>query len=85
MYLHLGGDAAVAEKDIISIHDYAIFHRTENREFMRQLEASGDLVQLADKEPKSLVITVNKAYLSAISSVTLRRRAGMVFDIDDKY
>lgn len=33
-------------QDIISIHDYAIFHRTENREFMRQLEASGHLVQL---------------------------------------
>jgi len=85
MYLHLGGDAAVAEKDIISIHDYAIFRQAENREFLQQLQQSGRLERLAEKEPKALVVTMDKAYLSAISSVTLKRRAGMIFDIDDKY
>ncbi len=85
MYLHLGGDAAVAEKDIISIHDYAIFQLEENRDFFQRLEQSGRLQRLSDKKPKALVVTVDKVYLSAISSITLKRRAGMIFDIDDKY
>ena len=50
MYLHLGGDAAVAEKDIISIHDYAIFRQAENREFLQQLQQSGRLERLAEKD-----------------------------------
>ena len=85
MYLHLGGDAAVAEKDIISIHDYAIFQLEENRDFFQRLEQFGRLQRLSDKKPKALVVTVDKVYLSAISSITLKRRAGMIFDIDDKY
>lgn len=83
MFLHLGSDRTVAVDDIISINDYEIVSSDINREFMERMNTLGRVVNILEKQPKSFVLTKDKVYLSAISSLTLKRRAGMIFDIDE--
>ncbi len=85
MFLHLGSDWSVAMRDIISIHDYAIFAMDGNQAYLKQLEQQGKVVNPLEKEPKSVVVTGDKVYFSAISALTLKRRAQLPFDIDEKY
>lgn len=81
MFLHLGGNLSLAVEDIISIHDYRIMVSRENRDCWRLLQSQGRIVYTVS-QPKSVVITKDNIYLSAISVLTLRRRAGMIFDTD---
>lgn len=85
MFLHLGNNQVVETEEIISIHDYALFQREENRDFFARLEKSGRLIRL-ENEPKSLVLTEENAYFSAISSLTLKKRAlqANIYEDDSK-
>ncbi len=87
MFLHIGGDLVLPFSSIISIHDIRIFSEGVNREYIEKLDRQGRLVHLKDKEkvPKAAVVTDEAVYLSAISSLTLKRRAGFIEDTDDKY
>lgn len=85
MFLHLGNDWAVAVRDIISIHDYTIFKSPDNQAYLKKIEQQGRLVNMLEKKPKSVVVTADKVYLSAISSLTLKHRADLPFNIDEKY
>lgn len=87
MFLHIGGDLVLPFRSIISIHDIRIFSDASNRAYLEQMKKDGKLIQLRDrdKEPKAAVITDDAVYLSAISSLTLKRRAGFIDDTDDKY
>ena len=90
MFLHLGGDRAIATEDIIFIGDCTYFtgdgnkKSDINREFLAKLRQNGKVVDASEKEAKSFVVTADKVYLSSISSITLKRRAAMIFDIDFK-
>lgn len=76
MFLHLGGDTVVLDKDIIGIFD--IDTSTVNK-------ATRDFLTLAEKEkrvvyvnydlPKSFVVTNEKIYVSPINTNTLFKRA----------
>ncbi len=77
MFLHLGNDISIKTKDIISIHDYNIFKSGENKEIfiiMVKRKAVYNSKGLL-KNAKSLIITKDYWYLSAISPLTLKRRA----------
>lgn len=82
MFLHLGSDWAVAVRDVVSIHDYAIFADEGNRKYLNQIEEQGRLVDCSEKNPKAVVVTADKVYVSAISSLTLKRRANQPFPIE---
>ena len=84
MFLHLGGDFSIAVRDIISIHDYAGFSMAINQLFIKNLRQPGQVVDLSAGKPKSVVVTSRAVYLSAISSLTLKRRAEKSFPIDEK-
>ena len=76
MFLHLGNDVSIRESEIISIHDYSIFQSGDNLKYLESMKKKNDIV-LGDAMPKhvkSLIITKEKIYLSAISSMTLKRR-----------
>ena len=85
MFLHLGNDVSIRLKDVIAIHDYGIFSSGCNREYIGQKEAEGNLVYVVGKKQqgKSLVVTEHAVYVSVISPLTLKRRAGMVTE-DEK-
>ena len=79
MFLHLGSDVAVAIEDIISINDYKTFRSVVNREFIKKMRSKKKIVDVANQNPKSFIVTDSKVYLSAISSITLKKRAENIF------
>lgn len=82
MYIHLGGDFVVMEKDIIGIFDLentTVSKKT--REFLNKSEKKKEVVYTSYELPKSFVLTnkkdKNKVYISQISPLTLSKRLGI--------
>lgn len=83
MFLHLGSDIVVALVDIISINDYKSFRSVVNREFIKKMKSKNFIIDISENDPKSFVVTKSKVYLSAISSLTLKKRADNLFYNED--
>ena len=79
MFLHLGSDVSVALKDVIAINDYS-YLKTINKEFLKNMRSKKFIIDISENYPKSFVITDKKIYLSAISSVTLKKRADNLYN-----
>ena len=79
MFLHLGSDVSVALKDVIAINDYS-YLKTINKEFLKNMKSKKFIIDISDNDPKSFVITDKKIYLSAISSITLKKRADNLYN-----
>lgn len=76
MFLHVGGDVVVSMKRVIAILDLRTSKTGEaTREFLAMAYGQKRLVDIADGEMKSLVLTEKEIYLSPISSLTLMKRA----------
>lgn len=77
MFLYLGGTTNVWSKDVLSIHDYVNFCQSEdNEELLKQSWLNGCVQNLTEEENiKSIILTTEGVYLSAISAATLRKRA----------
>ncbi|NLY49643.1 MAG: DUF370 domain-containing protein [Firmicutes bacterium] len=76
MFLHIGNDVMVPTKDIILIVDLRSAREgIATREFIEISEDEGLLNKVGDTEPKSLVLTTDRGYLSPISSLTLDSRS----------
>lgn len=81
MFLHLGEDIVVSEKDIIGIFDIentSVSRHT--RTFLTAAEQNGRIFNVSYEMPKSYIVCRNQAgketiYISQISSATLRKRA----------
>jgi len=80
MYVHLGGDTVVLQKDIIAIFDLEITSISKiTREFLNVAEEEGFVVNVSEDLPKSYILTEkdneSKVYISPISAATLLKRA----------
>lgn len=79
MFLHLGRDVIVSEKDIISVFDMdtATWSR-HTRNYLSAAEKAGKVLVITDDLPKSAVVckeaTDFVVYISQISSRTLLKR-----------
>jgi len=76
MFLHLGSEVLVFQKDIIGIFDYNLIKKSRaTKEFM-EIAANEHLVIRGeeDKKIKSFIVTSKKIYLSPISADTLQKR-----------
>lgn len=90
MYLHLGQNTIVHDREIIGIFDLDITsqsHRT--RDYLNRAERSGDVVNVSEELPKSFVVCAkpyNKekqtVFISQLSSQTLLRRSEAGFQTD---
>ncbi|NMA54721.1 MAG: DUF370 domain-containing protein [Firmicutes bacterium] len=79
MFLHIGGDTSISIKDIIFILDLASAALgAPTREFIETSQREGLVTTVNHKEPKSLIVTTERIYLSAISSLTLLGRSRLV-------
>ena len=80
MYLHLGRDVAVPEREIIGIFDLdtASFGK-KTREFLARLEREGRVTGVSEELPKSFILCGGREkislYISQISAATLLKRA----------
>lgn len=78
MYLHLGADVVVSMKQLVMILDLKTAGAAEaSRRFLERLPQTMKVTDISAGEPKSLVLTDSEAIYSPISSLTLKRRAGL--------
>ena len=75
MFLHLGNGHMLAEEEIVLIGDLESTTDSETtEEFLQISDEEGFIVDYADGEAKSFVLTGETIYLSMISSKTLAKR-----------
>ena len=75
MFLHLGADTVIPLKEVIAIADLKETKGSINKEFLTTMHEEQMIVDISGKNPKSFIITDKVVYLSAISSLTLKKRA----------
>jgi len=75
MFLHVGTDVVVSLKRVVAILDLKSAGSTDStREFIAQLKAKKRITDISGGDAKSLVLTEEEAFLSPISSLTLKKR-----------
>ena len=78
MYIHLGRDYVLNDRDIIGIFDLETTS-PRGREFLNYAQKNGAVVSLSDELPQCYVLAdgglVDAVYLSELSSAAMRRRA----------
>ena len=80
MYIHLGRDYVLNDRDIIGIFNLETTTISpRGREFLNYAQKNGAVVSLSDELPQSYVLAdggvVDTVYFSELSSAVLRRRA----------
>lgn len=83
MFLHLGADTVIPLRDVISITDFKAGKASINNDFLKKMRADKKVIDISENNPKSFIITDQVVYLSAISSLTLKKRAGNVPEEDE--
>jgi len=75
MYIHLGNNKLIREKDIIGIFDMdnATVSRVTQR-FLNNAQKEGRLISTVDEIPKSVILTKDKVYLSQLAPKSLYGR-----------
>ncbi len=79
MYLHIGKDIVINDKDIISILNLNYVKNTKTyKKMYKNLEEKKAIINIADNKEKTFILTkeksVEKAYISNISVNTLIKR-----------
>ena len=80
MYIHLGNEMVVSEKDIVGIFDLETTTISKHtRKFLEVSEKNKQVINVSYELPKSFIITSknnkNKVYISQISTSTLQKRS----------
>ncbi len=84
MYLHLGKNVVVQQKDIVAVFDLDnSSHSHITRDYLTRAEKKGQVVNVSDDLPKSFVICRHDegsqtVYLSQLASATLLKRASVL-------
>ena len=83
VFIHLGGDVMVQSKEVIAIFDLKMKYSSDStKEFLDVADEEGFVVVIDQNESKSFVVTTRKVYYSPISSLTLKKRAGFVSELE---
>ena len=76
MYLHICKDTIIKKENIIGIFKLSTIEKTKEYESIKQdLEKNKKLIDEANGDKKTFVLTKDKAYISNISAETLEKRA----------
>ena len=82
MYLHLGEETIVKEKDIIGIFDIENTSVSKHtKDFLASSEKKGRIINVSYEMPKSFIVcnenknSREKVYISQISASTLKKRS----------
>ena len=76
MYIHIGGEYSLSDKYIIAIIDlnHVQPHQTDMTKFMSEQEKMGLIEYVSTDIPQSLIITLDRLYVSGLSTHTLMKR-----------
>ena len=79
MYIHLGRDYVLNDRDIIGIFDLETTTTSPRGRELNYAQKNGAVVSLSDELPQCYVLAdgglVDAVYLSELSSAAMRRRA----------
>ncbi|CVK18594.1 MULTISPECIES: extracellular matrix regulator RemB [Sporomusa] len=78
MFLHIGADTVIPLRSVIAILDFKITGSAVTDQYMKNSKSTNKVIDISDNNAKSFVITDQNVYLSAISSQTLKKRAGYI-------
>ena len=78
MYIHIGGECSIPEKTIVGIFDMDEVTESNNstHAFLKMAEEEGRVENVSYDLPRSIIVAVDKIYLSPISAGTIKKRAG---------
>ncbi|KYO67252.1 extracellular matrix regulator RemB [Thermovenabulum gondwanense] len=82
MFIHIGKNTVIKSRDVIAILDSSTAKSAATSEFLQIAKEEG-FVKSEEKEGKSIIITEKNIYFSPISSITLLKRANILFDLND--
>ena len=81
MYLHLGQNTVVPEKEILGIFDLDTSTVAKTtRDYLKKAQLQEEVVDISGELPKSFIVCVNDkqrqktVYLSQLATVTLQKR-----------
>jgi Domain of unknown function (DUF370). len=78
MFLHLGADTVIPLRNVIAILDLSITNSSITSEYVKNVKEKNKTIDISNNSAKSFIITDQNIYLSAISSQTLKKRAGFI-------
>jgi hypothetical protein len=86
MYLHIGNEKVVRQKDIIGVFDIETSSISKiTRDFLNKAQINGNIFNVTNELPKSFVVCGNlkekskyTVYISQISSITLLKRLSFI-------
>jgi hypothetical protein len=77
VYIHIGGECSIPEKMIVGIFDLdEVTQDNENtKKFLKKAEEDGRIENISYDLPRSVIVALDKIYISPISAGTIRKRA----------
>lgn len=85
MFLHIGGDVAVALRDVVAIVDARAAHGgSTGGDLLSAVKLGGARFASTEGEPSAYVVTTEAVYASSISPSTLRRRAQSPYSVREE-
>lgn len=76
MYLHIGEDTLIKDKEIIGIFDMDTSTVNKStRDYLKKAETDKRVIYVNYDLPKCFVVTDDKVYVSPINTGTLNKRA----------
>jgi len=83
MFIHIGGDTVVSTKEVISIIDSQTVKNSKiTKKFMEDERKVKRFIDDDVDDIKSYIITKDVIYCSPISSLTLKKRAQFIQNLD---
>jgi len=84
MFIHLGGETVIRSKDVISILNHDMKDSSSiTKAFLSFHEKGKNVISISEEVTKSIVVTESKIYYSPISSITLKKRAQLVSELEN--
>lgn len=74
MFIHVGGETIVYSRELIAILDAHLREAPATREFLATARRHPGVEEIGGGEPKAIIVTDSRVYLSPVSPLTLKRR-----------
>jgi len=84
MFLHLGADTVIPLRSVIAILDLKITNSAITNQYINNIKTKKNFIDISENSAKSFIITDENIYFSAISSHTLKKRAGYIPVADEE-
>ncbi len=76
MLVNIGGEAVLRSREIIGVFDLqTVGESPVTKEFLDLARTEGTTVDLSGGNPKSLILTADKVFLTTVSIGTIKKRA----------